>query len=161
MRLKPIFDYHHNNTKKINKLIPDFQPKARTWVDLADHWLSQNKPFKPQVIFITDALRDGELQAGLFSEGRSWDRETRLWTITKPAEVKTHTMESLHLKGQAFDYALCNSQTYELTWPDPEMDVNLQMYLSLGQIAKELGLFPGSHWAHTRPDFTHIGYRLG
>ena len=85
---------------------------------------------------ITDSLREPVCQAGLYSQGREWDKNKKTWKVVGP--VVTKTMNSKHLWGKAFDATpFIGRNPY---WPSKDIPENKKMYMALHNIANTVGL---------------------
>jgi len=101
---------------------------------------------------ISDSQRDIYEQAGKYSQGRSWNKDTKKWTVT--GSPITWTLTSKHLKTpcEAVDLGLFKDGAY--LCPDPSIPKNAEFWLMIAERAVILGLKPGALWK--TPDYPHI-----
>ncbi|GAH15766.1 unnamed protein product, partial [marine sediment metagenome] len=128
-----------SSKRRIKTLEPKTKELALLFLPLADKWLKENG-WEGNTFEITEGKRDIYKQAGLYSLGRkyvNWEG----WQVADPLSVVTWTMKSNHLTGHAFDCAMYLDKLY--SWPNPKIEKNLLMWLSLAEIGQELGLYPG------------------
>ena len=108
-------------------------------------------------VVIVESHRDIFLQAGLYSQGRTWDKFTKKWT--KVGTTVTDVIDSKHVQGLAIDVA-CKKSGGEIFWPEPRQkdaakaDEARTFWLSLAEIAESVGLKSGAKWNHE--DWDHF-----
>lgn len=138
--------------KRIKTLNEETKVLAKKFLPLADEWLKENG-WEDYTFEITEARRDLETQAGLFSIGRTYIHWGG-WKITDMKKIVTWTMKSNHITGDAFDGALYKEKIYH--WPDPDIFKNKVMWLALAEISKNIGMYPGGLWENQKPDYPHF-----
>lgn len=136
----------NRDKKHIQKLVPEIRDKAEKYLKRGtaftqncDKDLCNSFDWRSATMRITDSLRDPILQAGLYSQGRRWIKEFRIWELS-PADGDpvTWTMNSKHLWGKAFDATpFIGSKPY---WPDTKIESNKIVWMELHKIAYDLGL---------------------
>ena len=92
---------------------------------------------------VTSTYRDDEYQAWLFAQGR-----------TRPGPIVTWTLNSYHVKREAWDIAFRKNGT--ILWDVAKTDVNndqIPDYKELAQVGRELGLIVGADFP--KPDWPH------
>ena len=129
-----------------------FLEKVRSLLKAADFRTHDGKRIEDVVL--TEGLRDIYYQAGLYSIGRSYDRNTRKWNVLDEGQLVTRTLLSKHLQGKAFDIAMIvNKQT---SWPSAQYDLNRKAWLTLAEVGKQCGLTPGAYFS--KPDYPHYEF---
>jgi len=131
--------------RHIEKLVPEMRDKATRFLVHATRYL-QNVDEKLCTDFdwrksrmrITDSIREPILQAGMYSQGRIWDKDKRKWKDDPNEDRVTWTMNSKHIWGKAFDATPFVGRTPY--WPDKEHPANRRVYLALHNIGNTLGL---------------------
>lgn len=111
-------------------------------------------PWQSSTLEITSSVRDIELQAGLWSQGRTWDKDKRKWLVVSEGHIVTRTLKSKHIDGKAFDIAPLYQDKYHWDWFDPKKEENKVVWLKLAQLGRSMGLKPGAFF--TKPDWPHF-----
>lgn len=140
--------------QRIKTLVPRLQPLAEEFIrrvnDEADKiW---TLPRNIEVV-VSQALRDELYQMGLYTIGRTFERDSGVWT-ERPGEVVTRAppSKSKHCRGEAFDIAVIEGGTKFLSL-NPAVEEFRRVWLRFATIGKDLGLTPGAFWPH--PDYPH------
>ncbi len=142
------------NGNKISTLDPKLQPLAREFIARGDLYLAKDPLWKDYHLLITEAKRDIYLQAGLYSQGRVWNKVQRHWLEIDRGTIVTRTLESKHLQGLAFDVCLSKISN-PAYWPDPKTVDGKALWIGLGNIAVSLGMQSGAFWPEGKEDWDH------
>lgn len=144
----------------LEQLVPIARPSFEAFIKEANYWAERpeiqaqyHTLFKvPFTIGITDSKRDIYEQAGKYSQGRVWDRDTKIWTKTGP--TVTDTILSKHVQGLAIDVApFLNGKAP--VWPEAHSSPDaLSFWLKLASIGEKFNLMPGARFK--KPDFPHF-----
>jgi len=151
------FKINERDRKNISNLVIRMQRKAELFLchgsvslrNLDNDFCSEFDWNKSR-IGIINSYRNLIWQAGLYSQGRKWDKNKHKWLINrKNGKTVTWTMDSKHSKRKAFDIAIFIGQTPY--WPDPKEPQNKEVWLILHHIAhnaglKTIGLKDASHF---------------
>ena len=143
---------NRSSKRRIKLLEESTKEKAKEFLKKADDWLYQFG-WSDYTCEITEGKRDLYTQAGLYSLGREYVH-WQGWKEIDLSKIVTWTMNSNHLTGHAFDVALYKDKIYH--WPNPKIKKNLDMWLALANIGKDLGLYPGGLWENQKPDYPHF-----
>lgn len=101
---------------------------------------------------ITQSRRDVYRQAGLWSQGREWDKDAMTWYVVNESLIVTRTLDSKHLHGKAFDIAI--KKDGKVSWPDPAKEENRKTWLILADFWRKMGYTAGAFWK--KPDYLHF-----
>lgn len=132
--------------KLIKELVSDLQLKAEEFLRMANGVSILQQSYPGMTIEIVEAKRDPYYQAGLWSIGRFFDREAKLWRILDQSLVVTNTLTSKHIEGKAFDIALWDGEKYH--WPEDNF-----FWSVLANCGSMIGLKCGYYWK--KKDMTH------
>ena len=126
-----------------SRLITDLTPDTQVF-----YWkFDAGMKAKGIPYMVTRTLCDQEMQDWIYASGR-----------TRPGPILTHTRQSIHLKGEAFDIAILRDG--KPVW-DVKVDVNLDHvpdYMEAGKIGESVGLEWGGDWPGWK-DFPHFQKR--
>jgi hypothetical protein len=112
------------------------------------------KYFPGCTLEISDSIRDIYVQAGKYSQGRTWNKDSLKWNESNPGAIITRTLNSKHLKNPSEAIDVCVSNGKTIFWPDPVIQRNREFWIELGLLGRRLGLLAGVFWS--KPDMPHF-----